>query len=51
MFLKLDFQTKKIPQRDRGAKNHFGFIGQVDFNRSNMTWMVFFYKPQGGAFD
>ncbi len=32
----------KIPQSDKGSKNHFGFLGQVDFNKSSMTRMVFF---------
>jgi hypothetical protein len=32
--------NQKIPQSDRGSKNHFGFQGQVDFNKSNMTKMV-----------
>jgi hypothetical protein len=48
------FQTglsnQKIPQNDKGSKNHFGFLGQVDFNKSNTTRMVFFYQPKGGVF-
>jgi len=36
------FSNQKVPQSDEGSKNHFGFVGQVNFNKSSMTRMVFF---------
>jgi len=33
--------NQKVPQNNRGSKNHFGFLRQVDFNKSSMTRMVF----------
>jgi len=31
----------KSTLNNRGSKNHFGFLRQVDFNKSSMTRMVF----------
>jgi hypothetical protein len=36
------FSNQKISQSDGGLEKHFGFLGQVDFNKSSMTRMVFF---------
>jgi len=36
------FSNQKVPQSDKGSKNHFGFVGQVNFNKFSMTKMVFF---------
>ncbi len=36
------FSNEKLPQSDKGSKNQFGFLGQVNFNKSNMTRMAFF---------
>jgi hypothetical protein len=47
----IGFSNQKIPQSDMRSKNHFGFLGQVHFKKSNMTMMVFFHQPKGGAFD
>jgi hypothetical protein len=40
-FFNVDIQIKKYPKMTRGHKNHFGFLGQVDFNKSNTTRMIF----------
>jgi hypothetical protein len=37
----IGFSNQKVPQSDRGSKNHFGFLGQVDFNKSNAIKMIF----------
>jgi len=49
--VQIGFSNQKISKNDRGSKNHFDFLKQVDFNKSNMTRMIFFDQPQGSAFD
>jgi len=40
--VQIGFSNQKISKNDRGSKNHFDFLKQVDFNKSNMTRMIFF---------
>jgi hypothetical protein len=42
----LGFSNQKIPQSDSGSKNHFGFLGQINFNKSSTTRMVFMTNPK-----